>query len=120
MKIRHVFIERFRGIKKLDWYPKNDFVCLIGSGDSRKSTILDAIDLALSPRSGISFDDSDFYQLKTDEPLLINVSVTDFPSELLRDNKFGLYLSGYCNGECHDKLRTGDEPMLTINPVCNF
>ncbi|MDD5702239.1 MAG: ATP-binding protein [Dehalococcoidales bacterium] len=114
MKIRHLLIERFRGIKTLDWYPNSDLVCLIGSGDSRKSTILDAIDLALNPRSGISFDDSDFYQLKTDEPILITVSVTDFPSDLLRENKFGLFLSGYCNGECHDDFLTGDDPMLTI------
>lgn len=114
MKIRHVLIERFRGIKKLDWYPKSDFICLIGSGDSRKSTVLDAVDLALSPRSGANFDDSDFYQLKIDEPLSILVSVTGFPSELLQDNKFGLCLSGYCKGECHDELQEGDEPMLTI------
>lgn len=113
MKIRHVFIERFRGIKKLDWYPESAFVCVIGSGDSRKTTILDAIDLVLSSRSA-RFDDSDFYNLNTDNPLSITVSVTGFPSDLLNEKKFGLYLSGYINGECHDEFQDGDEPMLTI------
>jgi energy-coupling factor transporter ATP-binding protein EcfA2 len=88
-------------------------VCVIGAGDSRKTTILDAIDLALSSRSS-RFDDSDFYNLNTENPLSITVSVTGFPSDLLNDKRFGLYLSGYINSECHDEFREGDEPMLTI------
>lgn len=115
MKIRHMTIERFRGIKKLDWYPKSDFVCLIGAGDSRKSTILDAIDLALSPRVAVNLDDSDFYQLKTENPVVVSISITGFSPDLIKENKFGLYLSGYKDGECHDELREGDEPMLTIS-----
>ena len=101
---------------KGDWIGRleSDFVCLIGSGDSRKSTILDAIDLALGPRSRIDFDDSDFYQLKTDNPLTVTASVTGFPDDLLGDKKFGLYLTGYKNGECHDEMQDGDEPMLTV------
>ncbi len=43
----------------------------------------------------------------------ITVSVTGFPSDLINEKKFGLYLSGY-NGECHDEFQEGDEPMLTI------
>ncbi|MBB3394208.1 MULTISPECIES: AAA family ATPase [unclassified Rhizobium] len=45
--IRTIEIENFRGIKKLQWHPKPGVNCLIGPGDSGKSTILDAIDLCL-------------------------------------------------------------------------
>jgi putative ATP-dependent endonuclease of the OLD family len=114
MKIRHIVIEHFRGINSLDWYPQNEVICLIGAGDSRKSTIIDAIDLVLSPRSYVSFDDSDFFQLVTDKPLTITVSVTGIPPELTKDSKFGLRLCGYNKGACHDEFSDGDEPMLTI------
>ena len=50
MRIRHISIKNFRGIKELDWKVTGDFVCLIGPGDSTKSTILDAIECALYPR----------------------------------------------------------------------
>ncbi|HHE8445362.1 TPA: AAA family ATPase [Citrobacter braakii] len=46
-KIRHIEVENFRVIKKLSWSPSPGLNCLIGPGDSGKSTILDAIDLAL-------------------------------------------------------------------------
>ena len=44
MQIRHVHIERFRGIKTLDWRVDGQVICLVGPGDSTKSTILCAID----------------------------------------------------------------------------
>ncbi|HBK4804844.1 TPA: AAA family ATPase, partial [Enterobacter hormaechei subsp. steigerwaltii] len=49
-KIRHIEVENFRVIKKLSWSPSPGLNCLIGPGDSGKSTILDAIDLALGAR----------------------------------------------------------------------
>jgi predicted ATP-dependent endonuclease of OLD family len=48
MQVKHLRIERFRGIRELDWSVGGGFICLIGPGDSTKSTILDAIDFALS------------------------------------------------------------------------
>jgi predicted ATP-dependent endonuclease of OLD family len=44
MQIRNVQIQRFRGIKSLDWCVDGQIICLIGPGDSTKSTILSAID----------------------------------------------------------------------------
>jgi putative ATP-dependent endonuclease of the OLD family len=114
VKIRHLVIERFRGIERLDWHLEANFYCLIGSGDSRKSTVLDAIDLALGARSRIDFDDSDFFQLKTDDPFQITASLTGFPADLMDEKRFGLFLTGYKSGECHDEMGEGDEPMLTV------
>ena len=43
MRIRHLAIRRFRGIRELDWSVRGQMICLIGQGDSTKSTILNAL-----------------------------------------------------------------------------
>jgi hypothetical protein len=42
-RIRKIEIQNFRGIKELVWLPSAGINCLIGPGDSGKSSILDAI-----------------------------------------------------------------------------
>lgn len=89
MKLRQLEIQRFRGIRSLTWKVVGDFVCLVGAGDATKTTILDAIELALSPRWNISFDDTDFFNAITTDPIRIAVTVGDLPEDLLRDAKYG-------------------------------
>lgn len=60
-RIRRVEIAGFRGIKNLSWCPNPGISCLVGPGDSGKSTILDAIDLCLGARRNAQFSDTDFY-----------------------------------------------------------
>ncbi|GLE66045.1 hypothetical protein APA73_34430 [Pseudomonas aeruginosa] len=51
MKIRKISIKIFRGVKELDWaLPASDILCLIGKGDSSKSTILEAIRFTFYPQ----------------------------------------------------------------------
>lgn len=115
MRICSLKIERFRGIKTLDWTIANDFVCLIGAGDSTKSTILDAVELALSSRWDYSFDDSDFYDGDTTEPLVVTATLTQLPPSLITDSKFGREIRGWspANG-LRDEPQEGDEPALSI------
>jgi hypothetical protein len=47
-------IETLEGIKVLQWVPSSAVNCLIGPGDSTKTTVLDAVELCLNPRSYIS------------------------------------------------------------------
>lgn len=61
MQIRRVRIERYRGIKKLVWCPGPGINCLIGPGDSGKTTILDAIALVLSPAPGRVASEHDYH-----------------------------------------------------------
>jgi len=90
-------------------------VCLIGPGDSTKTTILDAIELALSPRWNIPFDDTDFYDADTSEPIIIRVTVGDLPEEFKSDAKYGLEARGWSpSGELHDEPKHEDEMVLTI------
>jgi predicted ATP-dependent endonuclease of OLD family len=48
MKLRYLKIKNFRGIKECEWWIKSDLVCLVGPGDSTKTTLLSAVGLALS------------------------------------------------------------------------
>jgi predicted ATP-dependent endonuclease of OLD family len=59
-RIRKIEIQNFRGIKELAWLPSAGINCLIGPGDSGKSSILDAVDYCVGTRRNIQFTDADF------------------------------------------------------------
>lgn len=116
MKLRHLRIERFRGIRELDWFLEGDFLCLVGPGDSCKSTMLDAIELVLSPRWNPVFDDGDFYQGDHSQPIVIEATLGGLPRRLLSDDRFGLRLRGYSASArtIHDEPEEGDEEVATL------
>ena len=88
LRIVRVEIDNFRGIKRLDWQPRPGINCLIGSGDSGKTTILDAIELVFASRNGVMFDDADFYDVDPKKnPISITVTLADIPSEFLRNDR---------------------------------
>lgn len=91
-KIHTLKIENYRGIKEFEHVFDNDsFICLIGRGDSGKSTLLEAIAAVMSPNWSYKFYDTDFYNWNTDNPVVIEVSLYDVPDDLLKVSKFGLY-----------------------------
>jgi hypothetical protein len=114
MIIKHLRIENFRGIRSLDWHLEGRVICLIGPNDSTKTTILDAIELVLLPRWYVGLTDADFHNANVEYPIIIEATVGDLPVELLGEEKFGLYLRGYSNGEIQDDPNDGNEPVLSI------
>ncbi len=113
MIIRHLRIENFRGIRELDWHLHGRILCLVGPNDSTKTTILDAVELALSSRSNLPIIDTDFHGSDVTSPIVIEATVGEVPIELLADDKFGLYLRGY-SGEA---TRIDDDPVDGCDPV---
>ncbi len=105
MRIRHVAIRNFRGIAEMSWSPAGLISCLVGPGDSTKTTILDAIEYALSPRWNIPFADVDFHNADVTQPISIEVTVGDVPPALLTEDKFGLCKRGW-----HPENGLIDEP----------
>ena len=95
MKIRHVSVKNFRGIRQLEWDVRADVVCLLGPGDATKSTILDAITYALAPGRFLGLNDADFHGANTGEPILIEVTVTHPPLHLLTESNFGFLQRGW-------------------------
>ncbi len=95
MRIVFIEIQNYRGIKKLDWAPTAYVNCLIGPGDSTKTTILDAIELALNPRSYMFADDSDFFDLDVENPIIVTITLANLPSGFKSDNRYGMHLRGW-------------------------
>ena len=95
-RIIHLDIKHYRGIKHLplEFTVEQNLICLIGRGDSGKTTIVNAISSALSPSWNLSFYDTDFYNCDHSKNIEIIVSLIDIPEKFLSDNKFGFYVRG--------------------------
>ncbi len=100
MKIRKINISNFRGIQSLEWIvPDTNIICLIGKGDTTKSTVLDAIRYALFPAWNPSFNELDFFQADTDKHIEITLTVTGLLESFKNEFKYGLHLRGWCTKE---------------------
>jgi energy-coupling factor transporter ATP-binding protein EcfA2 len=107
MRVGLVEIKNFRAIKSLLWAPEAGVNCLIGPGDSGKTTILDAVELVLSTRHTISFTDLDFYNGDHQQPIIITVTLVDLPAEFISNQNYGYYLRGFLTNQT-----LVDEPPL--------
>jgi predicted ATP-dependent endonuclease of OLD family len=114
-RIYELKINNFRGIKTFSRKFVKNFNCLLGRGDSGKTTILDAISFVLSPNWNNSFYDSDFYNGNVDNSIEIEASLLDLPQKLIKEEKYGLYIRGLdSNGDIQDELQEDHEKVLTI------
>lgn len=118
-QIRHLHIKNFRVIQELEWKPNPGLNCLIGSGDSGKSTLLDAIDLALGARRSYNFSDADFYKVDTTNPIEIWVTLGALDDELKNIDTYGKFLRSFnsISAEISDEPRTGEETVLTVKLI---
>lgn len=117
MKIRKLKIQNFRGINRLEWdLPNEKTFCLIGKGDSTKTTVLEAIRCAFSPQWNHAFYDSDFYQCNTDDSIQIEVVIGDLLPEFCAEQRYGAHLRGWNKGafKLNDEPDDDDEHVLSI------
>ncbi|MFJ4346337.1 ATP-dependent nuclease [Pseudomonas sp. NPDC089401] len=116
-RIRKVEIANFRGIKQLSWCPSPGINCLIGPGDSGKSTILDAIDLCLGARRSAQFSDTDFHCLDITSPISITLTLGELEASMMSLDGYGLFLRGYFSelDLLEDEPEHGAEVVLTLN-----
>jgi hypothetical protein len=114
--IRIVEINHFRGIERLVWYPNAGINCLIGPGDSCKTTVLDAIDLCLGARRTVTFSDADFHGLDVDTPISIACTLGSLSDRLKNIDTYGLYLRSFdaATKEIDDEPKRGSETVLTM------
>ncbi len=115
-RIRKIEIANFRGIKELTWCPTPGINCLIGPGDSGKSTVLDAIDFCLGARRTIQFTDADFHQLDVQNPIQVSVTLGELDDGLKNLEAYGLYVRGFDveSGEVEDEPERDAETVLTV------
>lgn len=116
VQIRKLEVLNFRSIRTLSWFPTPGINCLVGPGDSGKSTILDAIDLCLGARRTIQFTDADFTDLSVDVPLEITITLGALSDRLKTLDAYGLFLRGFdaTSREIEDEPQAGLETVLCL------
>ena len=116
-RIRKVQIDNFRGIETLDWNPVEGINCLIGPGDSGKSTVLDAIEACLRPRRFVRYTDADFHRIDVAKPIRICVTIGDLEPSYLNLERYGLYLRAFlpATGTIEDEPKADAEDVLTVS-----
>lgn len=116
-RIRKIEINNFRGIKALTWRPSPGINCLIGPGDSGKSSIIDAIDFCLGARRNLQFTDADFHHLDVASPISISVTIGELDDALKSMETYGLFVRGFdsSTGVVEDEPEKDIETVLTLN-----
>ena len=116
MRITNLEIHNFRGIKESNiCFPfTTRLICLIGAGDSTKSTLLKAIEWILWPTWNLGVCDNDFYNGDITQPIVLRGTFTELPEKLLSEDRFGLYLR-----RDNTPLNQGvDDEPTDDSPIC--
>lgn len=114
-RIRKLEIRNFRSISELDWLPQPGVNCLIGPGDSGKSTVLDAIDWCLGARRSVPVTDADFHQMNIEDEIVVEIAIGDLHDDLKSLDAYGPYLRGFNeDGETEDEPGEGLETILSV------
>ncbi len=115
MRIHQLEIQNFRGIQNLTWHPSPGLNCLVGPGDSTKTSILEAISLLLAHRWNLNFSDADFYDGDFDQDIRIEATITGLSQEMSQLGVFGERLRGITSdGTIVDDPLDGACPAVTI------
>ena len=93
MKIELLEVKNYRGIKHFKHaFGDSPLVCFVGRCNSAKSTVLQAINLCLSPRWSLDVNDSDFHNADINEVITIRLTLSGVPEELIVETRYGLYI----------------------------
>jgi hypothetical protein len=115
-RVRFIDIRNFRCLKALTWAPSPGINCLIGPGDSGKSSVLDALDYCLGARRHLSFTDADFHRLDVNEPIMITVTIGDLDDAMKSMETYGNHLRSFDaeTATVDDEPEAGRETVLTL------
>ena len=121
LRVRHIEIRNFRGIKSFSWSPEGSLNCLIGAGDSCKTTVLTALDYALAPRMSLTIDDSDFFNQDIEHDIVIQVTLADWDenrpevSAFFSESKFARYKCGLDDDGPHEEPSDGNTVAVSVS-----
>lgn len=116
LKLRKLSVKNFRGITELVWpIPATGLICLIGKGDSTKSSVLDAIRFLLHPAWNPNIDPFDFQNGDTSKHIEITGVLGELPTDFLSDAKYGHCLQGWDlqTESLHDEPGDGLEEVIS-------
>lgn len=121
--LRRLQIQHFRGIQNAEWPIDHRLTCLVGSGDSTKTTLLDAIGMVLSPSYTVQFSDTDFFALDLSKNITIEAVVTELPDSLIKESQLGKDRSGLMpDGTLvHDPVDGAEECLIVrLTVTCDL
>ena len=120
MYIKNIRIKNFRGIKDMNWTIKSRLLAIIGPSDSTKTTILDAIEMVLTPSWNIPINDYDFFNGQVNNDIVIELTIGEIPKELLTEEKYGLFVRKFVlENDIDDEPNEMDEVFLTLRLTIN-
>jgi AAA15 family ATPase/GTPase len=112
-KIIELEIKNFRGIynKKFKFDDKKSIICLVGRGDSCKTSLLESIKYLLFPHWNLQLSDEDFYNQDVNNPIEITTRIL-LTSELEKKHFLKeptcFFLGTIKNGRCEDNIEEND------------
>lgn len=118
--LQHLRIRNFRSVENFEQSFTSGISCIIGRGDSGKTSIIDAISYVFSSHWGLHFYDSDFFNCNTENSIEIEGTIINVPSKLLI--KYGAHIRGILqDGSIIDDMEIEEAknaiPALTIKLV---
>jgi len=114
--IRAISIKNFRCIQKLEWLPNPEINCLVGPGDTGKSSVIDAIDFCIGARRALQISDKDFYRMDVSKSIEISIVIGALEDNLKNFDSYGLYLRGFNlkTGELVEEPEKGLDTTLVV------
>lgn len=112
MQIRQITIKRYRGIEAFSWKPNPGINCLIGPGDSFKSTVLAAISLLLAPYPLGPCSEFDYHRRRIGDGFEIEAYIGCLDLQALGTGQRLPHLFGWQNGAPVPLPEGEAEPVL--------
>jgi putative ATP-dependent endonuclease of the OLD family len=112
MQIRLLTIQRYRGIETFTWKPNAGINCLIGPGDTFKSTVLAAISLLLAPYPLGACAEFDYYRRRISDGFEIEAYIGNLDLQALGTEQRLPHLFGWQNDSPAPLPEGGAEPVL--------
>lgn len=117
MFLRSMNLRRYRGIEALEWQPNPGVNCIVGPGDSGKSTILAAISLLLTPRPVGAASEYDFHRRRLEEGFEITAVIGGLDDAVISAMRVPA-LRGWKDGQVLDLPdEEGAEPVLVARVI---
>lgn len=115
MQILRLTIRRYRGLETFSWDPHPGVNCLIGPGDSGKSTVLAAVSLLLAPYPTGPCSEFDYHKRRVSEGFEIEAVIKVPDPRLLATNRFPPLLQGWRCGQLMPfPDEDGAEPVVVV------
>jgi putative ATP-dependent endonuclease of OLD family len=113
MHVKRIIIARYRGLKSLSWDPARGVNCLIGPGDTGKSTLLSAVSLLLAPYPVQQASEFDYFERQLAEGFSVEAYLGGMNSATLVSGGTPPSLCGWLNGgPCNLPDEDGAEAVL--------